>query len=301
MISRKFEFEGYFTLVVRDSKTLKVKRKTEKFKNLITDFGLNRLGTAGVMQGAAVGTGNAAPLNSDTALQNFLARTTTVLTSSVVVASAAPYYTAWVRTYRFAEGAAAGNLTEVGVLAVTSSPFQLWSRALIVDGSGNPTSITVLANEVLDVVYECRVYAASGDVTGGPVTLLGEQYNWTLRPLGVTANTSQILLSGTNSTDSSTAYSGDLAAETASTPSGVSQGPSTAVVSAYVNNSYSRQITQTWSISQGNAGGGIKSLALPTVSGNGSRFQLGFDKSFPKGSTNTLSISYRYTWARRAI
>lgn len=301
-IALNFGIEGYFNLVVRDSKTLKIKRETGFFKNIITDYGLNRLGSGGIFNGCSVGSGTSTPSATDTQLQSQIARTTTILAASTVMSSGAPYYTARVYTYRFPEGAAAGNLSEVGINAATATPFQLWSRALIVDGSGNPTTITVFSNEVLDVVYECRVYAMESDVTGGPITLLGTQYNWTLRARGVTSDfATSFLANGTQSSSGSTAYTGAIGPVTAANPSGSVAGASTIpVLAAYSNNSYKRQLTITWTIAQGNSGG-IQSIAVDCISGVGPRFQIGFDKSFPKGPTNTLSVVFEYSWARRSI
>lgn len=303
MIKVKSSIEGYFNLVVRDSKTLEVKRETGFFKNIITDYGLNRLGTSGVLNGCAVGSGNATPLASDVALQSQVARTTTVFANSTTNSSTAPYYSSYIRTYRFAEGTAAGNLSEVGINANNASPFQLWSRALILDGSGSPTTITVFPNEVLDVVYECRIYAMENDVTGGPITLLGVAYNWTMRAIRATADMAGILLNGTSAAGTASAYNGDLAAVTASAPSGATSGNSgTGTILAYANNSYKRQVTYTWSISQGNSSTGIKSVLLPSTSSTSSPyFQVGLDKIFPKTTTNTFSIVFEYSWARRSI
>ncbi len=90
------------------------------------------------MSTCMVGSGNAAPAETDTALQ---ARAST---SNINVQSnnsnVSPRYGWRRRTFRFAAGAAAGNLSEVGVGWTTTAVF---SRALILDGSGNPTTITV--------------------------------------------------------------------------------------------------------------------------------------------------------------
>lgn len=104
-----------------------------------------------------VGTGNSTPLASQVALDSFVASTTA--TSAIDVAgvqvSTEPFYLWARRTWRFSEGAATGNLSEVG-LGWTNT--NLWNRALMRDVNGNPTTITVLSDEYLDIVSEIRVY-----------------------------------------------------------------------------------------------------------------------------------------------
>lgn len=79
------------------------------------------------------------------------------------------------RTYvkRFAIGQAAGNLAEVGFGNGWGSAV-LFSRALIRDAQGNPTTLTVLLNESLDVIYKVRIYmpnaATESDVVVGGVS-----------------------------------------------------------------------------------------------------------------------------------
>ena len=95
-----------------------------------------------------------------------------------------PYYR-WAKvTWRFGQGVAAGNISEVGLGWGNSN---LWNRALIKDANGNPTTITVLSDEYLDVVSEIRDYptlSSSGsfnllDKTGAIIntyTVLGSPY-----------------------------------------------------------------------------------------------------------------------------
>ena len=106
-----------------------------------------------------VGSGNSTPVASQTQLDNTIASTTTVLSGSELTSkqtTTSPYYAAAKRTYRFAEGVAAGNISEVGCGWGTG--LALWNRALVKDLNGNPTTITVLSDEFLDVIVEVRYY-----------------------------------------------------------------------------------------------------------------------------------------------
>lgn len=301
-ISISYGLEGYFNLVIRDASTLQEKRSTGFFKNIITNYGLNALASLPtIFNGCSVGTGNSTPSVSDVALQSQVARTTTAISNTVVISSEAPYYSARVVTFRFAEGAAAGNLSEVGINAEASSPYELWSRALILDNLGNPTTITVLPNEILDVVYECRVYAMENDVSGGPFTLLGVQYNWIMRAIRVRQDMTNILVAGTTNPGAAVAYDGDMVQVTDLQPSGtIAGGSSVGTIAPYVNNSYKKQITYTWTVTQGNGASGIKTLFMPvTDSPVAPYFQVGLDKIFPKSPTNTFSIVFEWSWSRR--
>lgn len=304
-VSQNFGIEGYFNLVVRDANTLEVKRETGFFKNRITNYGLDRLAADGVLYGAAVGSGTTPPADTDVALANQVARTSTVLSNNVVIGPAEPpYYSGKVITYRFPQGAAAGNLSEVGINGNYLSPYQLWSRSLILDTSGNPTTLTVLPNEILDVTYECRIYPMDSDTTGGPVSLLGIDYNWTMRAIAARGDWSSVFESGFSGGATWEGYSGDLVAATGFVPGGSYVGVSGAsTLSAYVGGSF--KITQfaTWSVSQGNGSGaaGIKSVKMFTGVGESAKFQMGFDKIYPKNTSNTLTLGVEISWGRRAI
>src|SRR5699024_10490997 len=56
---------------------------------------------------------------------------------------------------QFGKGDAAGNLSKV---AIGKSSTDMFAIALIKDGSGNPTTITVTSIEFLTVTYQWRVY-----------------------------------------------------------------------------------------------------------------------------------------------
>ena len=98
------------------------------------------------------------------ALDNFIASTTNQQRSSEISnTTTAPYYYGGRITWRFGQGIAAGNISEVGLGWGNSN---LWNRALIKDANGNPTTITVLSDEYLDVVSEIRVYPTQ-NLSGG--------------------------------------------------------------------------------------------------------------------------------------
>lgn len=134
---------------------------TDWFPNLVLDSGLNRMATGSFLTGVCVGSGTSEPQITQTGLDSFIARTTTIQgsTSGRQVTSGEFYW--WGRvTYRFAQGKAEGNLSEIGVGWANDG---LLNRTLIKDTAGNPTTVVILPDEFLDVNFEFRVYPKMTD------------------------------------------------------------------------------------------------------------------------------------------
>lgn len=145
-----------FKLVARKANNDSIARESEWFHNIVLDTGLARMSVGTWIDRCCVGTGNSTPIATQTALDNFLASTTTQQASTGGrQVTTAPYYYSATVTWRFGEGVAAGNLSEVGLGWGNTS---LWNRALIRDVNGNPTTMTILSDEYLDVIAEIRVY-----------------------------------------------------------------------------------------------------------------------------------------------
>lgn len=146
-------------LIVRKVDTDEIVRETPEFRNIVLTTGLERMAVDTWIDRCCVGTGNSTPVASQVALDNFLASTTTaaagVSDTGGIQVTTAPYYWFGRRTWRFAVGVATGNISEIGLGWGNTT---LWNRALVKDIAGNPTTITVLADEYLDVVSEVRVY-----------------------------------------------------------------------------------------------------------------------------------------------
>lgn len=265
------------------------------FPNLILNGGLDRMGANDdYLSWCQVGSGSTAPIAAQTALVNLIAGTDTRQKSVNGAQASAPYY-GWRRlTYRFAQGVAAGNLSEVGVGWATSG--SLFSRALILDGGGSPTTITVLSDEVLDVTYELRRYPGTVDLTG-TVVLDGVTHNWVSRAAGVTAGWAWAG-AGDMGLDQAISYNGDIGTVTASTASGTS-GILSATPLAYSSGSYTRAATVSAGLNDSNLSGGIRSILIGSHYDGAGRYQIQFDPAIPKDSTKVLSLTIQHTWARR--
>lgn len=296
MITMQHETQcaGWFKIeAIRPDGTRRV--LADWFPNLILDGGLDRMGAnANYLSWCQVGSGSTAPVAAQTALVNRIAGTNTVQASSTGAQASAPYYGWARRTYRFAQGVAAGNLSEVGVGWATSG--SLFSRALILDGGGSPTTITVLSDEVLDVTYELRRYPGTVDLTG-TVVLDGVTHNWVSRAAGVTTagvwtGTGAMVL------DAAQSFSGNIGAVTALNPSGTS-GSLTATALAYSAGSYTRAATVSAGLGDSNLSGGIRSIIVWSNVVGTSRYQIQFDPAIPKDNTKVLSLTIQHSWARR--
>lgn len=143
-------------------------KETDWFNNIVLDAGLARMSVGTWINRCCVGTGNTTPAVTQTALASFLASSTTInSTSTELQRTTTPYYRGVTITWRFSEGVAAGNISEVGMGWANTT---LWNRALVLDANGNPTTITVLSDEYLDVVAEIREYPTLS--TTGSFTLV---------------------------------------------------------------------------------------------------------------------------------
>lgn len=296
-----FKFEAHKVNPSDPEKIVSSRLVRDWINNLILDAGLERIGTDGFLSHAMVGGSSAAPLAGQTALVTPIASTATRQNTTYGTELASNY--CYVRrTFRFAIGVAQGNLSEVGVGWSTSACF---SRALIVDTLGDPTTITIEPDEVLDVTYELRVYWPTTDVTG-TITLDGANYDVVARAATVgnwQGVLQQLIDFGADVISVSVvAYytggnPGNLGAITA-TPGGsglISLTPS--VNGAYSNGSRQRNFRVIYDVNE-SAQNSVSAMMFQTACGI---FKASFSPSIPKDNTKTLTIDYHVSWARKVI
>lgn len=144
---------GRFKLIVHGGKRGRI--STGWFDNLITNAGLSALlSTSTIAARCVVGSSSQVPAATDTTLVD---RIGGIVSGSKLNGYDAANGFGWTRiTYAFASGQATGNVREVGITLTTSTSSNLFSRALVRDASGQPATITVLADEYLTVIYELR-------------------------------------------------------------------------------------------------------------------------------------------------
>lgn len=282
---------------------------TNWIPNLVLDAGLDRIGSSsgGMFTNCAVGTGTTTPAVSQTSLVTQIAFTAKTSSTAVNLGSTtyAGQYTA---IYTFAQGAVVGNIAEMGV--GWDSTVHLFSRSLIVDGSGTPTTITVVSLDQLTVYYRLTNIPVITDLSSS-VTLSAVSYPYVGRLANATAFFSSILSFETwppliySASPSNAAYpaSSTIGAIT-STPSGTGLDLFGMTISAasYTNGNFYRESTITVGPTLGNASGGIGALLIvfgnSGFPANSGTWQFAFSTPIPKDNTKTLTLTLRYSWGR---
>lgn len=289
--------QGFLRLVKRSKYTDIVIHDSGWFPNIITDAGLNRRGTGSAISRCCIGTGTAAAVAGDVALGTFVASTQVVAVGAAGITNEGSpnYVSGYEFGFRFNAGVLNGNYSELGMGWADAN---LWSRALIVDGGGSPTTISVGVTEYLDVFYKVRQVPDLADYTS-TVTISGSSYDVTRRPANVSATGAQGWYFYNNAmfwagADKSYGFSGALAAVTAQ-PSGDASIFSSYSTDAYVNNSLESTGSTIAGLDSGNVPGGIKSI---TVYGGGIAYQYGFVPNLPKDNTKELVLQGKTSWAR---
>lgn len=271
--------------------------QTLEFDNLITDAGLERWGTAGVIDRCYLGSGSAAPLVTDTTLAAPLGSTTTTTTPPTDVSNNTTRTRTVYKTWRFGPGVCTGSVREVGVGWVGG----LWSRALVVDGNGNSQTIEKLADETLDVTYAVQVQHPATDATG-VVDIGGVAYSWTARPQQLSESFS-LFSEGWGQWQYkgyANSYSGGLTAVGSGAPS-VSLGSSSYTRDAalpYAPGSKQRGLKLVFELNSGN--GLIRTIAYAHQTSHpyGVWIQVEFTPPIPKLATQELTISTVLSWGR---
>lgn len=282
-----------------------LRKETEWFDNIILNRGLDLIAAgngASSFANCSVGSGTTTPAVTQTALTNLQLSTTTKQSGSNTWYSSPDYYYEHIITYRFAAiGAGLSyNLNEVGV-GKTST--ELFSRALITDSGGTPTTVSIVEGEILDVIYKFRNYPplTTADYSQD-VTISGTTYTFTWRPAYVGDSNRWFILNTVSPTyHYLTGYSGAVGAIT-SVPGGTaSTQVSNTAPAAYTIGSYTSTATMSFGLTNANFGGGITSFRY-SRGGNGSTshfdYQCSVSPAIAKTSAQSLQIVGQMSFAR---
>lgn len=292
------------------------------FPNLIVDAGMNRIATAAFYGMCRVGADNTAPTVADVNVGSLVAATSDYYDITNGVNSTSPYYVWYQFIYRFGEGVAAGNLSEVAVGNYSVS-FYMFSRALILDTYGSPTTITVLSDEYLDVTYEFRYYPLETDVTGTMVFTgnIGGTYDYTLRQANIltrvlrsgAAGGITTIVGGRSQTDLPPNFSNKLAQYYPNSniirgyygSIGAIDGWPSDLIGSLAHNEMGNEaytpgsfILYCWmqaNPDDWNHVSGVKSVAFTWGMRN---YQMEFDTAIPKTATDVLRLRFSHEWAR---
>ncbi len=313
---------GRFELIAISS-TSGNSRCVAAFDNLITNIGLDFLSFGCgnpnnnflSMNGIAVGTGTTPEAPSNTHMEDYLAGTATIIGSSVAALPAPNYGVASTYSFQFPVGAAAGNLTEIGAITpqstgsvtVPSSSWFTFSRALIKDSMGNPTTITILSDEILVVNYTITFFPFVADATGTfPVTVDGVTTNYTYTSRSAVVNNTaantgwfwNLNCITANGVGNDQFTNGSLGAITGRPSIGASPGvvtPNTRTYAPYVDGTFFISATYTLNTTTGNLSGGLINCIFcvfaPFI------FQMQFTPGLPKTSLQTLSLTVNLSWS----
>ncbi len=297
---------GYFYVDLIDAKTGEVKQHLE-FPNLITDKGLDFIGQGTsldtIYTTLAVGTGSTAPAVSDTALEALVASTTSNGGfSDSDATSASPEFSFRKRTRVFLEGVATANLTELGWLFGGVAA----NRKLFKDLAGNPTTIEKTKEDILQIVYEYRIFAPLNDVTG---TIAGgdmatSSIAYTIRPQNVNQSNGW-----PNLLDNMGDYSlpearvhetSVLGSRTGDNDPSPQASESTSSFAPYVDGTFLRDMEYTWNPPDGNFGSQVGLITWHPwfTSGDLLLWQMHLSQSIEKGADNKVDITFRQRWTR---
>ena len=167
MINIETQASGHIWL--RKGKTVEAMEEVADFPNLILDVGLREMGLSDAyLNYCSIGTSSVTPNASQTKLIGLLRTTDTNAIGEQSGANSDdplnPYV--WRRvTKRFTPSGSNANISEIA-FGSTPNGSTAFNRALVKDSGGNPTAITLLGDEYLDVVYELRIYPPMQDITG---------------------------------------------------------------------------------------------------------------------------------------
>ena len=303
MLAYHNEMSGRFKLTVRNGDG-SLKLESGWSDNVITNVGLNRAITANAIWGAGVGSGTAPELPTDTALGALIGKSDEAgpgdsRSTAVVGSAVSPYYSKIIAVNRFPQGRATGNISEVGMYSRDDEI--LWSRTLVKDTEGAPVTITVLADEILDVTYECRVYPQETPIIG-TVTLGGVSHTYKLVAQNLDSPThAEPLIYGFRSTSIpgvAYAYTGGISAPPANEPSGTAAVSAQVVLAAYITGTYTQ--SGTFSFNPGVGTMSIKSFSARLMA----RFAysaIELTPAYVKAAAIKLDLTLIYKWGRRIL
>ena len=306
-VNQHIGLEGIFNFKLTNTKTGEVREY--EFKNLILNSGLDRVATGGLVAGCVLGSASSTPVATDTTISGILGTSTSLNASGTSTANTTtpPYWSSYYWTYRFLEGKATGNISQVAmaygtVEATTNAYSGLFSLALVKDSGGTPITITKLADEVLDVTYTLQLYCPAADATG-IVDISGVSYNYIARPANATGWRADLNFSSVGSPVLHNTFTEAIGTQL-TYPSGTSiSTPTSITLASYTTGNYYRDVTYFWDLNAGNHASGIKSLYLVMGGSNQTMWQIQYTKvsdstSIPKTAAKRLTLKVRFSWGR---
>lgn len=278
-------------------------------KNLILNQGLDFFGGdngANMMAYCVIGSGNSQPSYTqnklDTAVLGVSGADYSTKNDYNAATDGNLYKTNKVRKYSFT-GLNNVNISELGLASTYNSTtsYFLCTRALIKDSKGNPTTITVLSGEILEIYYKLWAVFDTTDKTGQFNLLDGVggsvAYKYVLSPMVVGSADYKSVGYPLRSDYNKLVYSGDKAIFTGEPSNNFYSTRDNAILSSYVMGSYKRVFTFTFGINDAN--GNIRVYAFLNMGWWQIRFgSVANDSPITKTNTQTLTIPIEVSWGR---
>lgn len=264
-----------------------------------------------IMRRVAVGTGSSAPTVADTGLDVQLASKTengdtTVNNTYSYDSDTDTFEFVHSKSFTFPLGGVVGNISEVAVFSnstVTDTINTLVSRALIVDGLGNPTTISLTAEDQLVVVYT-MVLRVPRTITFNfsydTVDYVLEGKLSTTNPGGDTGFScllaSSVSLSGNYSRPTDISYPSATANGLSNVSYGwtLLNGVAASSLVTPLNPSPVRKARIRFPLASSNYTEGIKCFAITLISG----WMFKFTPAFPKTANDILEIEFATDFVR---
>lgn len=299
--------EGWWTLeALRGGRSVRSAEFKEPFPNMILDQGLDRFGSVNANQlyrAFWVGTGTTPPAPSDSSLVNGLPTSVSLASEGMTYGPAPDYWAAHEMVGTSTVGQFGNtNLTEIGV-GHGSNAALLFSRALILDSNGNPTSFPLLSDEQLRATYQLRVYPPLNDaIYEVDVSGMRTATVRALRAGGGGWGVQSPTFGGSNAsplgTEATNFYQGGLSALTAISPQG-SQVGSSSGGGITVNPYSSGSLKLGWRRSWGPMDGNSSSFRTHVCAHVCAAFQVEYDPPIAKSNIQSLYLDYEFSWERR--
>lgn len=285
----KIGLSGHFNIVKKDKYGNVIDEY--HFDNLILNSGLDligaNIGSTSYLDYCLVGSGNSEPKNNQTALDNELMYIRGNGTHNWAVTDEETAYV-FTRRFMFNESQANGNIAEIGIGAINSGKKTLFCRTLIKSPNGQPTVITKLQGEILEVNYTLKVLLSTED-NSGVVDIGGKQYRYTARLARRNVSRHESL---------AMAYDGNIG-NVDNQPTGRSSVLSR-TFDAYTNGTAKIDVNVSATIDQANFD--IRSVAFRGL--YDIWWQIQFDAiddgtAIPKNNTQKLNIVFEQSWGRK--
>ena len=292
LVELESKVQAHFSFEVKkaDGST---KEATGWFPNVVLDQGIELIGTSSILDKCVVGSGVTQPQSSDTNLEVFIAETgespEDKREPTWGINKEEGY--CWTRKiFRFGQGKATGNISEVGLKAGNT----LFNRALVKDSQGFYATVSVMEDETLDVTVEIRTYL---DLTSKEYTVEMSGVNYSMRTEALFAKFGEAYFKTSVKIENCYACSGGITSREvppAGNIAGFKGQGATETQREYVPGSKEKIVDLYWGLNVGNRAP-LRSVVVPSNIGT---YQIEFSPVIPKTSDHVLKLTFAVSWDR---